>query len=493
MSVTIKNLPKSFRIGKPNFINQKTLQLLGFSLFFGWLLAVPFEGQVLYQLVDQSTIEGTNHNMVAILAHFLGLLISGFFIKKQIVAKRTMITATLCCIVGSLVFFLPFSNFWYIALTISSFFAGLFVASWGYFFKIYASPRERLRIAADVIICSNLIMILINVLAVNASPMLALAVAITGLLGALFLSFRLEDSSIEKRDEKAIEGEKTDKKVEVHPKKAATVLPLLLLSLFILIITINSGLMYQVVTPAFSHFPVLTSYYWALPYIVALLILRKVATKRNLAYILYVALAMIGISYLLFMLLDSSISSYLLINTLMLGAFGVFDLFWWSILGSLLEYYENPVQVWGIGLSMNVLGILLGGLVGNLIIDGATFEASIIALVIVLTVIIILPILNNQMARILKSHAFLMTVSHQEEKKQDEALLELKEKKQLTERESEVVQLLLRGYTYKAISKSLNISDNTIKYHAKNIYQKLQINSKMELIKLFAKEEKEKL
>ena len=44
----------------------------------------------------------------------------------------------------------------------------------------------------------------------------------------------------------------------------------------------------------------------------------------------------------------------------MLSAFGIYDLFWWSILGEMLDYCENPSMVFGIGLSANVMGALLG-------------------------------------------------------------------------------------------------------------------------------------
>jgi DNA-binding CsgD family transcriptional regulator len=53
----------------------------------------------------------------------------------------------------------------------------------------------------------------------------------------------------------------------------------------------------------------------------------------------------------------------------------------------------------------------------------------------------------------------------------------------LTERETEVVKLLLRGMTYTATAETLGISENTVKYHVKNIYQKLRVKNKMELIK----------
>lgn len=53
----------------------------------------------------------------------------------------------------------------------------------------------------------------------------------------------------------------------------------------------------------------------------------------------------------------------------------------------------------------------------------------------------------------------------------------------LTERETEVLTKLARGSSYKSIALDLEISPNTIKYHIKNIYDKLQVHSKEDAIK----------
>lgn len=47
----------------------------------------------------------------------------------------------------------------------------------------------------------------------------------------------------------------------------------------------------------------------------------------------------------------------------------------------------------------------------------------------------------------------------------------------LSDREKEVLTLLSEGNTYDAIADKLFISRNTIKFHLKNIYLKLQVNS----------------
>lgn len=53
---------------------------------------------------------------------------------------------------------------------------------------------------------------------------------------------------------------------------------------------------------------------------------------------------------------------------------------------------------------------------------------------------------------------------------------------ELTKREREVLDLLCQGKSYKNIASSLFISPDTVRYHLKNIYKKLQVNSKYEAV-----------
>lgn len=55
----------------------------------------------------------------------------------------------------------------------------------------------------------------------------------------------------------------------------------------------------------------------------------------------------------------------------------------------------------------------------------------------------------------------------------------------LTQRETQILQLVLRGYAVKYIAQKLEISPETIKHHRKNIYAKLDINSQAEMFHLF--------
>lgn len=53
----------------------------------------------------------------------------------------------------------------------------------------------------------------------------------------------------------------------------------------------------------------------------------------------------------------------------------------------------------------------------------------------------------------------------------------------LSERETEVLTLLASGKSYKSVADSLFISVNTIRFHIKNIYEKLQVCTRDEAVK----------
>ena len=53
---------------------------------------------------------------------------------------------------------------------------------------------------------------------------------------------------------------------------------------------------------------------------------------------------------------------------------------------------------------------------------------------------------------------------------------------ELSKREQEVVQHLLEGKSNKLIALSLGVSDRTVEFHLKNIYTKLQVSTRVELI-----------
>jgi DNA-binding CsgD family transcriptional regulator len=368
-----------------------------------------------------------------------------------------------------------------IGIIAGSFFAGACVAAWGFYLKSGTGKNVRFKMTVDMLILSNVFMIPCNMATIHISPQIGLALAMLMMLAAFLFATKLpaDDST------SACASSKRDD----NPKSLAK--PLFFLCLFIVIITINSGLMYQVVNPAFQHLETLASWYWALPYIAALLVMRKLPQRIDRSYILYVAIAMIGLSFIAFMVLDRGALSYLLINVLMLGAFGVYDLFWWSILGEMLDLHKNPAKILGMGMSANVLGVLLGGLIGSAITssDINNPNPTLLALAVLCVILLLLPPLHKHLSSLLKGHAYLSALTELPVYQQTVRIKQSLKFENLSDRENQVASLLLQGKTYRTIAGELTISENTVKYHVKNIYSKFGIQSRAEFIDIVSKEE----
>lgn len=462
-------------------LNERNLTIIVFALFFSWLLAFPFEGQILYALAASVHIDPRGMIFGAIAIHFTGLFLCGIFIKTIQAAKTLMLFSIAFCILVATVFFFSPSVLWNIALISGSFLAGGCVAAWGFFLKSSTPKNERIKTIADGLIYSNILMIILNMSAIHVSPYIGLSLSIL-VLGAAFL-FALRLPVVNSKEFSALP--------EQYANSGSIIKPLMFLCLFVVIITINSGLMYQVLNPSFAHLEWLTSWYWAIPYIVALYIMRNLPRKSNRTYILYLGVAMIGFSYIAFVSLNRSASSYLLVNTLMLGACGVYDLFWWSILGEMLDYDKNSAKILGVGLSANVLGVLLGGLIGNAIasVDRQSINPSLLALTVVCVTLVILPPLHRYLSNLLKDHAYLTVISVTPQEERDKARVSFINLGQLTERESEIAALLLTGKTYRMIAGELHLSENTIKTHIRNIYAKFKIQNRTELINIMLQQQ----
>jgi DNA-binding CsgD family transcriptional regulator len=459
-------------------LNIRLLSIAGFSFLFAYILSFLFEGKVLYSLLDLHGTDVSGFILTAIIAHFAGLLTCGLFVRTQAAAKNMVLGGIGLCLAATVPFFFVPSALWAGGLIIGGYTSGCAVAAWGYFLKAFTHKNERIKSCADVLIYSNLLMIAVNVVAMNKSPFIGLSLAMLCLVIGMASIWMLPA------------GQENEQNQTIKKKTHGSIKnPLTLLCLFVFIITINSGLMYQVINPTFEHLTGLVSWYWAVPYIVALAIMRNLPMKAKRSRILYIGMAMIMGAFISFMLLGRKTSDYLIVDTLMLGACGIFDLFWWSILGEMLDFTDNPAQTFGIGLSANVFGVLCGGVLGMVVtsigLSGA--EVAVIALTVVCVTLVLLPPLNNQLVLLLKSHAYLAAYDNMSQSQQKEVVLNVKTINPLTVREQEVLQLILSGKSNREIAVSLCISENTVKTHARNIFSKYDVNSRAELISTLLK------
>lgn len=459
------------RLSKPTAY--RIYSILGFSFLFAYLLSFLFEGKVLYGILAHFHTEAPFYITVAVAAHFAGLFTGGFISRNIKTTRITMLLGMGVCIIATLPFYFAPSFLWAAGLIIAGYASGCAVASWGCFLKAFTPKSERIRSCADVLVLSNILMIAVNVTAQLWSPFAGLSFSLLMIpIGCIFIGMLPTDTG-----QASPSSNRTEKRLSAGH-------PLWMLFLFVFIITINSGLMYQVINPAFAHLTMLTSWYWVVPYILVLMILRILPLRKNRSKMLYVGMAMMMAAFVGFMLLGRGKSDYLIVDTFMLGACGIFDLFWWSILGEMLEHTKNPAKIFGIGLSANVLGVLCGGVLGMALTAAgiSSAEIAVIALCVVCVTLVLLPPLNRRLVLLLKNHTYLVAYDTMSRSQQTDIIHRVKTLDPLTVREQEVLQLLLSGKSNREIAGDLYISENTVKTHTRNIFSKYDVGGRAELI-----------
>jgi DNA-binding CsgD family transcriptional regulator/nitrogen fixation-related uncharacterized protein len=432
-------------------------------------MSFPYEGPVMYALAGERGINAVMLNTLTVFLHFAGLFSGRYLAKDIVTARRNIVLCT-----GSTLFlslFIPVIpvDTWVIVIPIVSYLTGIVIASNGHMLKRYIPSDSRTRAVADLLIYGNIVLIAAHIFANNTTPEISFVFIEILLVVAFIAALKIDI------------GEKPASQPILASGEKSAIKDYWIFFLFIFIITINAGIMFQVIYPYFGEFALLTSIYTNIPYIISVYLLSRVL-KVNKFYFLYVGLALWSVTFILFAILGQTAVSFLLICSVMLFAAGVFDLFWWSIMANNFDNVKNPSSLFGLGLSFNVLGVWVGGLIGNYVtsIDfGKQALSHIGLLVVTISILIILP-LNNKLSSLLEYNEFLVKFTALKRKAAKSFFDEVENI--LTKREFEVFNLLISGKTDTQISEILHISSHTIKTHNRNIYKKLNVSNRVELI-----------
>ncbi|MDF1617986.1 LuxR family transcriptional regulator [Petrocella sp. FN5] len=451
------------------YYKNRHLIMINFVIVFGWIMSFPYEGPVMYAMIYEKGLDGIFLNRVTVFFVFLGLF-TGRFISKDIVSAKKVITVCtgMALVISLFVPFIPI-HIWNYLIPFLAFITGIVLSVHGYMIKGYILAKSRSRMVADVLIYANVMLVAAHILANNTSPLFSYIIIEVLLIVAFVAALHINTN------------EKLVRTLLYETGKETSIKSYWILFLFIFVITINSGIMFQVIYPYFSQFTVLTSIYTNIPYILAIYLLSRIYKKCKF-YLLYVGLALWGITFILFAFMGQTALGFIIICSTMLFAAGIFDLFWWSVMANNFDNVKSPSSLFGLGLSINVLGVWVGGVIGNALVSlGANKEAlSFMGLfVVVISMLIIVP-LNNKLSSQLEYNEFIVEISYIE--KNDMRKFTNDAKELLSKRERQVFDLLIKGKTDTEISKILYITHHTIKTHNRSIYKKLNVSNRIELI-----------
>ena len=146
----------------------------------------------------------------------------------------------------------------------------------------------------------------------------------------------------------------------------------------------------------------------------------------------------------------------------------------------------HPLVVYGIGRGVYELALTVGLLLFS-VTDVSDLIASmpITTFYFVMTCVLLL-LLNSfsRIAAVIRRTPPPTAVAALHDSSPDERFASVAARFALSEREVEVMRLLCRGRTKRYIAETLYLSEDTVRWHAKQLYRKLDVHSKQELIDL---------
>lgn len=253
--------------------------------------------------------------------------------------------------------------------------------------------------------------------------------------------------------------------------------------LFILIFLIyfTAGITYSGIFPQVNAFA-LQRYFSVIPFLLAVIAAGIIGKSLGKNYLLYGGISFLGLSFA-FHTVTSGVLSFFLVQGSSEIAWAFINSFVLVLLADQAFTHEN-IDLFFSGVASLVSGVLFGGFTVAVLVHHASLNPSIYGVI----AHILLFIAIGFLARVLELHT---------EEKQPHAVFPTESIKfdavtylssefGLTPREIDVALLLLAGYNNSWIAKELSISINTAKFHIKNIFFKMKVNERNEIIKVMS-------
>jgi DNA-binding CsgD family transcriptional regulator/MFS family permease len=440
------------------------------AFFFGWVLAFPYFGSVLTAVAPAEHQDQATLVTIFLLFHALGYLAGPFLLRDQMLWKKIMFRALLAMlIVNTALWFSP-GELWLPGMALLGFVSSFYVLGWSYPISTYDDPKGITKVFIHLIIRANLITIVLISLSTVLTPAMVKIFIIAPLLAALWLLKRASTKMLKRQS------------YHEETKKPFPAVFTLILCLFIAGMFLNTGFMFVVIHfsyPIMEPYPLFLTYYKYIPYLLLYLAVLRFHERIQRSYLIYTGVSLLGLSFISFALLENTVGGYFLTITASEVAFALINIFIWTLLGELSYLYGYPFRFFGFGLFANIASTFTGGMIGSyLLVHGDSpriFTAMFAATAVFLTYITI-PWLNDQLmkeSQVLKTQ--LPAV--------DEKLLEmLSREAALTPKETEIIALLLEGFSNQKVAGQIFISENTLKTHLRNIYRKFGVRKKSELL-----------
>lgn len=427
-----------------------------YSLIIGWVLAFIYDNTLIKSVIV--TAEDTDILFLGLfVASIIGCLIFTFI--KSLRKKLSNRPFLLISIASScLIYFLP-----QISLGIQLGLFGLIALSMTIASLNYISQLRHHIELKESFIAAGIVMLIANVMSVTSNLLIS---SLSRDAAFIFINICLLAPVVVEVKEDSVCSLNTNFKI-VNSE---------LIKIFILIylLKISEGVLYSNVP---NYYQASTfAYFYVLPYLlaIAIIILILRSSRFNvMSQLIAFSICFIGIGSMLPMLNNG------MLNSVMIHfSYGFLDVIIWGILISFCFVYSNFIIGISLIMASHMMGILTGGLISDVVNPHNTIM---IVLVCAFIAVLFLPGLNKFM--------FSDILNKQLEIDKYNRLVEKIRKKDnyniLTNREKEVLELIILKKKYAEVAQELHITETTVKTHIKHIFSKIGVKNKKELIEVF--------
>jgi len=277
----------------------------------------------------------------------------------------------------------------------------------------------------------------------------------------------------------------------------------LLLCVYTFILSFSLGYLSNESELLFAKSDTFSSILNVVPYIGTIILVFSLPMRRfHMGIITYIsnAVMIIAIAYVDFFHSQTALSG--LVNVLLYFAIAINQLFIFDTTMELSEKAINPSIPISAGLLVFVLGSAVGDHVGEMIFFERFNNIDRVLITLIALASAILPMLRILLSKHSTTSIFrinpigmnLTTFSGGSDPIQvaepikmvapSNIYPQIPNYDTLTNREKEVLDLLMKGYPSELIASTLFISNNTLKRHVQNIYNKFNVHSRAELFRL---------
>lgn len=424
------------------------------------------------------------------ISQVLGMLSNWFIVKANVRLTKSILIISLLCLLGSTLLFVLQQQYILYMLLILFFLFGQYVASATLLFHKYVPKVKRFHSIGVVLVSNAIVSFIIRSFSMKVSLTALFELCFLATLIVTILSIFLNSCPLPEPNVHIISLRKMElNKVYYH------------LLIYVSSISFIKGFLFQSIPIQFLQYSSFASASLSIGYILCIVIFTKFMHKWHVGISIYITNSIFLFAFICFTSFTSINWLSVLFAATIYATFALNDLFCFDTLFTLGEKFTDSSNIFGIGFSMYIFSIFLGQITAAYIHKLYFPQYELLIIIIYSIASLVLPLLRLEITKLLPNSIFHvdstqfefeddcidiksteLATSYEFASKTDDQADAINEL--LSQRENEVLHLLMMGYPNDLIASTLFISNNTLKKHIQNIYNKLGVHSRSELFVL---------